>query len=100
MADEQLYTLVQKIKDIEAKDDSAPAEAPQAEAPQAEAPVPAPEAPEIPTAEVNNQVGDITATGEGLFKEYEAFAQQTQPDDIAQLAGTGNPGSSDTPAEE
>jgi len=95
MADEQLYTLVQKIKDIEAKDDSAPAEAPQAEAP-----VPAPEAPEIPTAEVNNQVGDITATGEGLFKEYEAFAQQTQPDDIAQLAGTGNPGSSDTPAEE
>ena len=97
MVDDQLYTLVQKIKDIEAKDD---ADAPAEQETQAEAPVPAPEAPEIPTAEVNNQVGDITATGEGLFKEYEAFAQQTQPDDIAQLAGTGNPGSSDTPAEE
>ena len=98
MVDDQLYTLVQKIKDIEAKDD---ADAPAEQETQAEAPVPAPEAPEIPTAEVNNQVGDITATGEGLFKEYEQFAQQTTSDDIAQLAGTGNPGnSSDTPAEE
>jgi len=96
MADEQLYTLVQKIKDIEAKDSDVPAEANQPEAP-----VPAPEAPEVETAEVNNQVNQISATGEGLFKEYEQFAQQTTSDDIAQLAGTGNPGdSSDTPAEE
>lgn len=96
MADEQLYTIVQKLKDIEAKDGDAPAP----EAPQAEAPVPAPETPEVPTAEVNNQVDQISATGEGLFKEYEQFAQQSTPDDIAQLAGTGDPGSSDTPAEE
>lgn len=97
MVDDQLYTLVQKIKDIEAKDD---ADTPAEQETQAEAPVPAPEALDIPTAEVKNQVGDITATGEGLFQEYEAFAQQTQPDDIAQLAGTGDPGNSEAPTEE
>jgi len=96
MADDQLYTLVQKIKDIESKGDS---DTPAPDAPQAEAPVPAPEALDIPTAEVKNQVNDITATGEGLFQEYEQFAQQTQPDDIAQLAGTGSPGDSQAPSE-
>jgi hypothetical protein len=89
MADDQLYTLVQKMKDIEAMDP-----APEAEAPQAEAPVPAPEAPEVPTQQVANQIKDIQATGEGLYSEYETFAQTTTPDDIGQLAGTGSEGSS------
>ena len=88
MADEQLYTLVQKMKDIETMDVSPDAEIDSAEE------APAAQALDIPIADINNRVTDITATGEGLFKEYEAFAQQTSPDDIGALAGTGDEGSS------
>lgn len=56
----------------------------------AEAPV---LAPEKPVADINTTAQNISASGEGLFKEYEQFAQQTQPSDIAQLAGTGTEGS-------
>lgn len=83
MADDQLYTLMQKMKDLsdEPQTEDVVADA------QPEAPVPAPEAPTVEVAKIDNRIENISATGEGLFQNYEQIAQSTTVEDLGSLAG-------------
>ena len=85
MADDQFYTLMQKMKDLDAND-------PQvnnviADTAQPEAPVPTPSAPDVEVAKIDNRIENISATGEGLFQNYEQIAQTTTAEDLGSLAG-------------
>lgn len=87
-----MHDVLEKLKQLEkspeqeqaVKSAEAMTQAPETTA---EAPVPAPEKPQVPQADVTNTVQNISATGEGLFKEYEGMAQNTTSDDLATLAG-------------
>lgn len=83
MADEQLYTLMQKMKDLssDSQVENVVTEVP------AESPVPTPETPEVEVAKIDNRIENISATGEGLFQNYEQMAQATTAEDLGSLAG-------------